>query len=199
MQPSPELTSSSPPDLPALAAHLDGLSHEARLSWVRSLGAKAQARLFEAAQGFRKVDLLHFVPEGTAPLAEVIHHGKNSLPAFTLFQKRFCRVAGGAELAGYNEQAMRWATGPGYFVARPFGDGEVLIDYLALPAERAPSWPPVKPNSAGLSRFVYHRTQDVMRGVSRHVTIGRATREGKPMDNWFLLCREDGAAAPSPT
>ena len=48
----------------------------------------------------------------------------------------------------------------------------------------------VKELQARLARFIYHRTRDFMRGVSEHVTIGRATREGKPMDNWFVLCRE---------
>jgi hypothetical protein len=32
---------------------------------------------------------------------------------------------------------------------------------------------------------------DVMRGVSTHVSIGRARRGGKMSDNWFVLCRED--------
>jgi hypothetical protein len=41
---------------------------------------------------------------------------------------------------------------------------------------------------ARLSRFIC-TGRDFMRGVSQHVTIGRATREGKPMDNWFVLCR----------
>ena len=45
--------------------------------------------------------------------------------------------------------------------------------------------------SARLSRFVYYRTQDVLRGVSRHVTVGRATKGGKPMSAWFVLCRDD--------
>jgi hypothetical protein len=30
---------------------------------------------------------------------------------------------------------------------------------------------------------------DVMRRVSERVTIGRAERGGKPMDNWFALVR----------
>jgi len=31
-----------------------------------------------------------------------------------------------------------------------------------------------------------------MRYVSRNVSIGRATRDGRPMNNWFVLCRDDG-------
>ena len=32
---------------------------------------------------------------------------------------------------------------------------------------------------------------DYLRKVSDHVSIGRAVKGGKAMDNWFLLCRED--------
>ena len=41
-----------------------------------------------------------------------------------------------------------------------------------------------------LSRFVYYQTQDLMRGVSEHVSIGRASRNGEEMSAWFILCRE---------
>jgi hypothetical protein len=35
---------------------------------------------------------------------------------------------------------------------------------------------------------------DVLRRVSDHVLIGRATRGGKDQDNYFLLCREEPAS-----
>ena len=44
---------------------------------------------------------------------------------------------------------------------------------------------------ARLGRFVYAGMIDIMRGVSTHVTIGRALKGGKFMDAWFVLCRED--------
>ena len=123
---------------------------------------------------------------------QVIHHGRNSLPVFHAFEKRFCRPTNSLdELWGYNEHALRWLTGPGYFVARRHGETEVLIDYLALPPARPDAWPAIKPNSAGASRFVYFQTQDVLRGVSRHVSIGRDTKKGKPLDRWFVLCRSE--------
>lgn len=177
-------------DLAGLAAHLDALDAASRISAVRSLSRAEQARLFEAASGARRLTLDDFVPPGTPPLEAVIHHGKNSLPMFTLFEKRFCRPdAGGDELWGYNEQPFKALTGPGYFVARQESALEVVLDYCELPPRKPPAWPPLLPNSARLSRFIYHRTRDFMRGVSRHVSIGRATREGRPMDNWFVLCR----------
>lgn len=180
-------------DLAALAGFLDGLPHAARLEEVRALSGKEQAALFEAAKGARALSLADFVPDTTAPMREVIHHGKNSLPMFSHFQKRFCKPdAAASELWGYNEQAMKWATGPGYFKARAIDAGQVLIDYFEVPQGAPPAgWPNILPNSARLSRFVYFHTQDTMRAVSKHVSIGRAARDGKWMDNWFALCRQE--------
>ena len=53
------------------------------------------------------------------------------------------------------------------------------------------SWPPVKPNSEGLQRFVYAGTRDFMRKVSDHVSIGTAYKGDKALDHYFTLCRED--------
>jgi hypothetical protein len=190
-----ELLRSEHPDIAAIAEHFDGLNGQARIWAVRELSRKEQAALFDAAEGFRPVGLDDLVSPGTPPLTEVIHYGRNSLLTLNLFEKRFCRPSVGdaaTQLWGYNEHGARWLTGPGYFVARPHGRGEVLIDYLVLPPAKPDGWPPIKPNSAGGSRFVYHRTQDVLRGVSRHVTIGRDTKDGKPKDIWFVLCRSEG-------
>jgi hypothetical protein len=111
---------------------------------------------------------------------------------FRIFEKRFCRPddpRGTATLWGYNEQTFKTFTGPGYFVARPAERGEVVIDYCDVPPRKPAAWPEILPNSARLARFIYYQTRDFMRGVSRDVTIGRATRQGQPMDNWFVLCR----------
>jgi hypothetical protein len=177
-------------DLPALASFLDQLEPPARRRQVRSLSPSQQAALFEAAAGFRPVRLTDFVPAGTRPLQEIIHYGRNSLPVFRFFEKRFCLPeAPRDELWGYNEWPFRALTGPGYFIARQASEFEVVIDYYVVPPAKPASWPPILPNSARLSRFVYYQTRDFMRGVSQHVTIGRATREGKPLDNWFVLGR----------
>ena len=179
-------------DLAGLAGHFDGLDDGARAAAAGTLDAREQARLYEAAAGFRPLTLADFVPERVAPLEEVIHSGRNSLAMFTRFEKRFCRpLTGEARLWGYNEQSLKWLTGPGYFVCYPIDAGQVLIDYCEVPPGKPDAWPPILPNSARLSRFVYYRTRDTMRGVSPHVSIGRAAREGKPMDNWFVLCRRE--------
>lgn len=189
-------------DLKRLQEVLDGLGHVGRLAMVRSWGKDVQSRLFEAAKGHKPLTLDDFVPSSVDPLVEVIHHGKNTLPAFTHFQKRFCRPAAvegkdsPAELWGYNHQTLAPITGPGYYVShlpegRADSEGEVDIDYLKIPPSKPGSWPEIKPNEAGLSRLVYAGMVDVMRGVSNHVSIGRAMKGGKYMDAWFVLCRED--------
>lgn len=177
-------------DLPALSAYLDGLDGRLRIAESRSLSRLEQARLFEAARGFSRLTLEHFVPSGAPPLEPVVHHGRNSLPVFRYFEKRFCRPDDrGDALWGYNEQVWKALTGPGYFVARAANDLEVLIDYGEIPPRKPAAWPPILPNSARLSRFIYQGTRDLVRGVSAHVSIGRASRSGRPMDNWFVLCR----------
>lgn len=185
-------------DLDAVAAHLDGLSPAARIEEVTSLGKREQARLFDAAEGYRPIALDFLVPSSREPMREVVHHGKNSLPVFTRFAKVFTRPddaqAAENEVWGYNRNPglIETTVGPGYFVAYEHDrEGELLIDYLRTPPRKPDGWPEIIPNSARLSRFVYYGTQDVLRGVSEHVSIGRATRGGKEMPNWFVLCRED--------
>lgn len=176
----------------SIASHLDALSPEQRLAEVRALPAKAQQALFELAKGRGCTIDRDFTP-GKPALAEVIHEGRNSLPVFTQFQKRFARVAGDEpRTTGYNHQAMQPFTGPGYFVAREAeldGVKTVVIDYTLAPTEKAANWPEILPNTARLGRFVYHGMQDWMWRVSDHVTIGRARKASGWMPNWFVLCR----------
>jgi hypothetical protein len=186
----------TPLRLKELAALLDGLSHEQRVSWVRSVGRADQRRLYEAAAGFLPLGLADLVPRGRADGETVRHFGKNTLPAFTHFEKRFCRPAGEdpqrpGRLYGFNFQALAWLTGPGYYVAyadpaRP----EVLVDYREVPPAAPAGWPPVRRNEVGAGRFVYGFMVDRLRRVSEQVTIGSAARNGKDLGSWFLLTRE---------
>lgn len=186
----------APPFAPLeLAQQLDAMTAAARLTTIMKLGRRELAPLFEAAAVNTPLRLEDMVPAGTPPLEEVIHEGKNSLPAFKRFQKRFCRppaaMNGATELWGYNHQWYGALTGPGYFVAHHEEDGELVVDYWRLPPDRPPNWPPIIPNSARLSRFIYYQMKDVIRRVSRHVVIGRAFRRGKPFDAWFALVRRE--------
>jgi hypothetical protein len=186
----------TPLRLKELAALLDGLSHEQRVSWVRSVGRADQRRLYEAAAGFLPLGLADLVPPARADGETVRHFGKNTLPAFTHFEKRFCRPAGEdpqrpGRLYGFNCQALAWLTGPGYYLAsadpaRP----EVLVDYREVPPAAPAGWPPVRRNEVGAGRFVYGFMVDRLRRVSEHVTIGSAARNGKDLGSWFLLTRE---------
>ena len=184
-------------DRKEIARVLDGVAEPMRIQSVAELGRRELARLFDAAADNEPITLEHFVPPGVAPMVEVIHEGKNSLGLFTRFQKRFCRPKnGGDELWGYNEQSMRLFTGPGYFVThRPTEKlaiaGDIIVDYRLIPPDKPAGWPPIMPNTARLSRFIYNGTVDVMRRVSDHVSIGRAMKDNKPMDAWFVLVRRD--------
>jgi hypothetical protein len=183
-------------DLEAFARAFESVPHAERVAITESIDRKGQEKLWEAAKA-GPVTIGQMVPRETGPLREVIFHGKNSLPMFSRFQKRFCRPAEGVsrdELWGYNHQALQPVTGPGYFVAYDSPGnafGPVAIDYTKIPTGRAPHWPEIHDNAYRLSRFIYNGTIDYMRRVSEHLLIGRATRAGQAMPNWFLLCRED--------
>jgi hypothetical protein len=179
-------------DVAGLKDYLDHLDAAARIRAVRSLRRPEMAKLYEAVADGLPIDLNHFVPAGTPPLREVVHYGRNSLATLHDFEKRFCfPETGNTELWGYNEHAIRGLIGPGYFVARQTSPHEVTIDYAELPSTKPRSWPAIKPNSARLGRYVYDGTRDVLRAVSAHVSIGRDTRDGQPLDIWFALCRAD--------
>jgi hypothetical protein len=195
-------------DLHRLRDVLDGLGHVGRLDTIRGWGHAQQEKLYEAASDFKPLTLTDFVPEDVEPMVEVIHWGKNSLPAFTHFQKRFCKpkeVEG--ELWGYNdnhEGRHQFATGPGYFVVHApdrtdAAEGEIDIDYRKLPPGKPDRWPAIKPNEAGISRLIYAGMIDVMRGVSKHVSVGRALKGGQFMDAYFVLCRDDTPTLKPPT
>ncbi len=181
--------------LQSLAARLDAMDPEQRLAFVRATTGATQAKLWAASAG-RGVALGDLVPEEYPAATEVIHFGKNSLPLFSHFEKRFCRVEGHPDrVYGYNEGALRPWIGPGYFVAHalPGRDG-VSVDYRQIPPTtlRLPEgWPALQANETGLQRFVFAGMVDHLRRVSSHVIVGRAEKGGKATNNYFLLCRSE--------
>ena len=185
-------------DLAALGKLFEEARPNERVRIVEAIDARGQARLWQATEG-RRVTIEEMVPRDLGPLVPVIFHGKNSLPAFTRFQKRFCRPSQAVqadELWGYNYQPARWLaplTGPGYFIAADSRDplGGVAVDYRRIPTARPEGWPEPVHNQRRLSRFIYDGLVDYLRPVSPHLLIGRATRGEKPLPNYFLLCRED--------
>ena len=179
-----------------VAAFLDALPSAERIAAVRTLGRSEQRRLYRAVDGFLPLRLADLVAPGRADLETVRHFGRNTLPAFRLFEKRFCRPPDAdarkpGELWGFNFQALSFATGPGYFIAREDpGRPEVWVDYTAVPDGHPEAWPEVRRNEVGLSRFVYGHMVDTLRRVSEHVTIGSAARKGRELGSWFVLARE---------
>ncbi len=192
-----ELIRAPSPSPADIAAFLDGLSPDARLAETRTLKKADQIALFHAVKGARTLTLDDLVPPGIPPMQEVFFAGTNSLPLFTEFSKVCCRPDDAAirdtELWGYNRNSALIETpvGPGYYVVVDHGNGELLIDYTRLPPRKPEAWSPIRSNSSRISFFVYNHLQDVLRGVSKHVTVGHATRRGKEENNWFVLCRMD--------
>lgn len=179
-----------------VAALLDAASHDERVTWVRSLGRAEQRALWNGAAGFLPLALEDLVPAARADGETVRHFGKNTLPAFTHFEKRFCRPAGEdprapRTLHGFNFQSLSWLTGPGYYVAHADPAlPEVLIDYREIPRTAPPGWPALRRNEVVPARFVYGFMVDRLRRVSEHVTIGSAARNGRDLGSWFALTRE---------
>jgi hypothetical protein len=189
-----QLLSPERPDPAEIARFLDDLSHADRLEAIRSLnGPKLQRKLWASAASAPAVTTADLVPPDYGALREVIYHGKNSLPLFSVFQKRFCRPSAGKGddvLWGYNHAQLAWLIGPGYFVVHREGETPAAIDYRQLPTEHPPAWPEIAPNDRGVSRLVYMNMVDYLRRVSRDVLIGSAWKRGKPLDSYFVLCRE---------
>lgn len=180
-------------DIDRLAEALEALDIFERVQAIRSIGASHQAAIWEACEG-RGTKLSDIVPSGVGPSVEVVHAGKNSLPIFSHFEKRFCRTARYDDrLYGYNEGSTRQVIGPGYFVAvEDNSRDEVGINYYEVPpssAELPVHWPEIRRNEQGLQRFVYSKMIDYLRKVSSSVTIGRAYRQGRAENAYFLLCR----------
>lgn len=182
-----------------IAAHLEGLDFETRLSEVLALGKGPQRKLFALAADGGALSLNDFVPEEASPGIEVIHEGRNTLPFFRRFQKRMCRPQdGSARLFGYNEGFTRKFIGPGYFVLHTTEGHEAawqergpqVVNYFEVPdGPVVDGWPEVVPNEKGLQKFVYRGTRDFMRRVSSDVTIGEAFRGDKSLNSFFVLVR----------
>jgi hypothetical protein len=176
-----------------IADFLDGLPAIDRVEAATSLRGRQVAALYRAVAGGPLTRVEDFVPEETGTGRTIIFEGRNSLPAFTSFQKRFARLPSG-QVVGYNHQATSFATGPGYFVVKPASDaadvrGEAYFDYTDVPEEIPRGWPAFKPNGAGLSRLVYADMKDYMRKVATHVYVGEAYKNGKSQRQFFILAR----------
>ena len=180
---SPDASCSAP------AGFLDGLDPPARVREVRALPGRDLRRLWTVCADAAPLSLDEFVPPTLAEGETLIYAGKNSLPVFSTFEKRFTRQRG--EIVGYNEGTTRPLVGPGYCTvsAPPDRPKEVLIDYERVPATAPAGWPEIKPNDRGLGALVFGHLHDYLRRVSTGVVIGIGTRHGKDLNAWFVLAR----------
>ena len=172
-----------------ISAHLDGLSSAERLAQVLAVTGKRVAKLYEAVADAPPITVDDFFPTTTPDGKTLIFEGRNSLPMFSRFQKRFQRRNG--RIVGYNHQTMSFVTGPGFFELVP-GDethpNEILFDYTRGEPPFVPDdFPAYKPNDKGLSNAVYAGMKDFCRRVARGVVVGAAFKNGKPADAWFSL------------
>ncbi|MEO7331514.1 MAG: hypothetical protein ABI193_23270 [Minicystis sp.] len=173
-----------------IETYLDGLSASARVEEVLGITGGGVKRLYEAVKGAPTVSIEEFLPKSHQ--GTLIYEGRNSLAAFSRFQKRFTRLEGG-EVIGYNHQTMAFVTGPGYFQVREAsGEGEhgseLYFDYTAPPPAKAPEgWPAFSPNDKGLSRLVYGHMIDYCRRVARGVVVGKAYKKGVDQKAYFTL------------
>ncbi len=172
---------------------LDGLEATERVEEALSLRLGEVGKLYRAVAGGPTTGIADFVPNDAAPDTTFIFEGRNSLPAFTRFQKRFAKLPSG-QVVGYNHGVTAVATGPGYFVVRAPDDaadvpGQVYFDYTGTPEAVPAGWPAFKPNDAGLSNLVYKNMKDYMRQVARGVYVGEAYKLGKSQKQFFILAR----------
>jgi hypothetical protein len=171
-----------------IARYLNELSPNDRVQQVLSITGRGVKYLYDAAAGAEPLRLDEFVPEDEK--GTVIFEGRNSLPLFTRFQKRFARMGG--QVIGYNHQTMSFVTGPGYFVVRAAsGEGqhaeELYFDYTAAPPGEPAGWPPFRANDKGLSRLVYANMLDYCRRVANGVLVGKAYKLGVDQKAYFTL------------
>jgi hypothetical protein len=172
----------------ALGGHLDALEAERRIAEVRTLGASEQKKLWAVVKGKGELDLATFVG-GYGRTA--IYEGKNTLPTFSFFQKRFYCREPSSEVVGYNHNSgfVTLFAGPGYFLPTAAADGELLLDYTRTPREAPPGWPELRANTGLIPGIVYGGMLDYVRYVSKDTVIGAAFKNGKPRNQYFMLTR----------
>ena len=138
--------------LDEIAHWLDNQTPENRLQTIQSLNKADQRTLFEKCADTAPLTLDYFCAE---PNVEVIHDGKNSLPAsLQLFQKRFVRLDDD-RVIGYNHASTMGVIGPGYFVLKETNEnpewaqhGSVVVDYYEVLDANTPIQVPGKRSRA---------------------------------------------------
>jgi hypothetical protein len=167
------------------------MTHPERVLAQQGMERTQLSLLFETFDGFAPMTVSDLVPAGTHPLQGVRHIGRNSLPLFSRFEKRFYRIEAPAAVGGANFQSTSKWTGPGYFTASAAAErAEIVIDYNQIPPVKPEGWPELTDNQHGIGRLVYGGGMiDTLRRVSSHVSIGAAHQPGGAPTAYFVLCR----------
>lgn len=170
-----------------ISAYLDALSPADRLDQVLAVTGSAVGKLYEAVADAPKISVAEFCPPDLTEGKTLIYEGRNSLPSFSRFQKRFQRR--GDKVVGYNHQTMSFVTGPGYFVPVDGDDfrNELLFDYTQEPPFFPEGWPPYKPNNHLFSKLVYFNMKDYCRRVAKGVIVGAAFKKSVAQGAFFTL------------
>jgi hypothetical protein len=173
--------------------HLDALPVDERVAQVLAVTGKSVGALYDAVADAPPLTLDDVVAPGEE--GTILYEGRNSLPLFSRFQKRFARTKGDV-VVGYNHQTMAFVTGPGYFVVKAAsGEGEhakePFFDYTASPPEEPAGWPAFSPNDRGLSKPVFGGLIDYVRRVAKGVIVGKAYKRGAPEGSYFSLSRSE--------
>ncbi len=166
---------------------LDASTHEVRVAWIAGLKKREQSALYDLAGSADPMPLDALCGEEGEV---VIHEGKNTLPLFTRFQKRFAMRSGVVQGYNHNPDWMMAFTGPGHFTCQ-MGEAGVFIDYTQMPTDVPEEFPALVDNDGGMRKLVFGGLEDRVRRVSRHCTIGEARKGGKSMGQWFVLMRVD--------
>jgi hypothetical protein len=164
-----------------IGAHLDALDHDERIAECLDISKQQQKRLWEitSADPEEPQDLV-------AGNSSAVFAGRNTLPLFTRFEKRFARHQGA--LIGFNVHPLGWLTGPGYFTVAS-GPTGLIFDYNRVPDDGPNGWPRVRHNNRGFAKPVYGGLLDDTVWVARDVLTGSARRGGVSLDSYFVLAR----------
>jgi len=183
-------------DRKMLASLLDGMRTQERVDAMAEVQGALVGALYDRVQGSLPLDLDDIVPPSVPAGATVTFAGRNSLPLFSRFAKRFTRTADGL-VFGYNHQScglVGLVTGPGYFVVTCAADehaGELLFDYTVPPPFEPLGWPAYRPNDVLGSRWVFGDLHDYVRRVAVGVLVGSAFRHGADQHAYFTLTSEE--------
>ncbi|MFK7931517.1 MAG: hypothetical protein AB8H79_25280 [Myxococcota bacterium] len=169
-----------------------------QVNWVRSLGVWQLRRLWRLSVDYPQP---LSIDEFAAADGSVTRcRGKNHLPIFSWFEKRFARI--GDEIVGYNETGWeKTFVGPGHFILRSSEDDphEVIVDYRTPPVSSHPEFPDLKA-SGFLAGLVYGGLVDRVRRVGDRLLIGRSAASGFSLQSgaFFALHLPSAGASEDP-